>query len=170
MSQNDKSGESGGGNLYKVTFDLKEERAGWPPVSVERLWAETTGVKLELRLVNIPYFARGVSVGDRVQVRPDHDRREFVYDKLTAESGHSTVRIVLIDAGSRSEIESKIVEFGCSWEGTDRFPVLFAVDIPPAVDYRTLRYWLEMRTADRVIEFQESAISSLHRAQLPSFP
>jgi len=137
---------------------------------VERLWGERTDVKLELRLVNTPFFARGVSFGDRVQVRADHDRRELVYEKFTGESGHSTVRIVLMNPKSRGEVESRIQDAGCSWEGADQFKALLAVDIPPTVDYCSFREWLSARNDHGTIEFQESAISSVHRAQLPSFP
>jgi Domain of unknown function (DUF4265) len=169
-TMNQRPTSAGGAKMFKVAFDLQPERPNWPPVSVERLWGEKTAVKFEIRVVNTPFFARGVAYGDLVQVRADHERRELVFEKFTSESGHSTVRIILMGAGARDEVESKLGEAGCSWEGAEQFASLLAVDVPPAVDYRPLRDWLRARAGDGTIEFQESAISSNHRAQLPSFP
>ncbi|MBS2546426.1 DUF4265 domain-containing protein [Catenulispora sp. NL8] len=168
MSQQPTS--ASGAKMFKVAFDLDAEKPNWPPVSVERLWGEKTEVKFEIRLLNTPFFARGVAHGDLIQVRPDHERRELVFDHFTSESGHSTTRVVLMDTEAGSEVETRLREAGCSWEKSEQFASLLAVDVPPAVDYRPLREWLRALTADGVIEFQESAISSIHRGQLPNFP
>ncbi|MEU6505505.1 DUF4265 domain-containing protein [Streptomyces sp. NPDC046942] len=156
--------------MFKVAFDLESEGSDWPPVSVERLWGEKTKVKYEIRLLNTPFFARGVAYGDLIQVRPDHERRELVFEKFTSESGHSTVRIILIDSEARGGIESKLREAGCSWESAEQFAPLLAVNIPPEVEYRELREWLCARVSEGIVDLQESAISSHHRAQLPRFP
>ena len=58
-----------------------------PLVAVERLWGEKTNVKLEIRVASIPFFVRGVSLGGLIQIRPDHARRELVFERLRAESG-----------------------------------------------------------------------------------
>jgi hypothetical protein len=156
-----------GAKLFKVAFDLDLERPGWPPVSTERLWGEKTRVKFEVRVVNTPFFARGIAYGDLVQVRPDHDRRELVFERFTAESGHSTVRIVFMNTEARGDVEGGLEAARCSWESTRQFGSLLAVDIPSAVDYRALRAWLRKRADSGAIEFQEGAISSVHRQQLP---
>jgi hypothetical protein len=152
-----------GRTTFEVAFDLESEGRGWPPVSVERLWGEKTGVKFELRLLNVPFFARGVAYGDLVHVRPDNDRRELVFEKLNGESGHSTVRVVLKDRDARTEVEDRLEAAGCSWETAAQFAALLAVDVPRAADYQALREWLLARTAEGVIEFRESAVSALHR-------
>jgi hypothetical protein len=129
-----------------------------------------TAKKFELRLVNTPFFARGVSFGDLISVRPDHVRRALVFDRLNAGSGHSTVRIILMEESARTEVQLKLREFECSYEGADQFESLLAVDIPPNVNYFPLREWLVGRNDDGIIGIQESAISAVHRSQLPSFP
>lgn len=156
-----------GARLFKVAFDLGLERPGWPPVSIERLWGEKTRVKFEVRVVNTPFFARGIAYGDLVRVRADHDRRELVFERVTAESGHSTVRVVLMNAETRADVEGRLEEAGCSWESARQFGSLLAVDIPLVADYRALRAWLSERADAGAIEFQEGAVSSLHRQQLP---
>ncbi|MEU7306200.1 DUF4265 domain-containing protein [Streptomyces sp. NPDC007206] len=159
-----------GAKLFKVAFDLTAERPNWPPVSVERLWGEKTGVKFEIRIVNIPFFARGIAFGDLVRVRPDNERRELVFDEFTRESGHSTVRIITLRQEFKSELEARLAESGCSWELAPRLENYMAVDIPSTVEYRELREWLISRTSAGEIEIQESAISKLHQRQLPNFP
>ena len=84
-----------GRTAYEVAFDLKPEAPNWPPVPVERLWGERTAVDFEMRLLNVPFFARGVAYGDLARVRPDQDRHELVFERLNSESGHSTLRITL---------------------------------------------------------------------------
>lgn len=155
---------SSGAKLFKVAFDLELERPGWPPVAVERLWGEKTNVKLEVRVANIPFFVRGVSFGDLIQVQPDHERRELVFERLRAESGHSTIRIVIMKAEARQEIESALSRAGCSMENAVQFENLIAVDIPPETPYQALLQWLVARREDGDIEVQEAAISTGHRA------
>lgn len=137
---------------------------------MERLWGEKTDVRFEIRLVNTPFFTPGVAVGDLVRVRADHERRELVYVGFTAESGHSTVRIVFLRSEVRDSVERRLRELGCSWEITERFQKLMAVDVPPDVSYGDLRPWLLQRIESGDIEIQESAISAVHRGQLSKFP
>lgn len=159
-----------GAKLFKIAFDLDSEGAKWPPVSVERLWGEKTSVRLEIRVVNTPFFVRGISFGDLIQVRPDNDRRELVFERFKQESGHSTVRIIFLEQGERSVIESSIRDAGCSWEFAHGFPNYIAVDIPPVVEYGNLRDWLVGKVSSGEIEIQESAISTLHQGQVSNFP
>ncbi|MFJ8363004.1 DUF4265 domain-containing protein [Streptomyces sp. NPDC093984] len=159
-----------GAKMFKVAFDLNRDDSGWPPVSVERLWGEKTDVRFEIRVANTPFFVPGIAFGDLIRVRADHERRELVYESFTAESGHSTVRIVFMRDGARQSVERKLQEAGCSWETTDGFENLMAVDVPPEADYGDLRPWLRERVASGDIEIQESAISGRHRAQLDEVP
>ncbi|MEE1782760.1 DUF4265 domain-containing protein [Kitasatospora sp. NPDC048239] len=167
---NERPTSESGAKLFKVAFDLEEERPNWPPVSIERLWGEKTAVKLEIRVVNTPFFVRGISFGDLIRVRPDNERRELVFESFTSESGHSTVRIVLLRDTEREIVELKLRSAGCSWELAHSFGNLLAIDIPPTVEYGELREWLLAQVEAGVIEIQESAISSIHQQQLPSFP
>lgn len=155
---------------FEVAFDLLPEAPDWPPVAVERLWGERTAVDSELRLLNVPFFARGVAYGDLVHVRPDHDRRELVFERLNGESGHSTVRITLLDGRARRDVQDRLRAAGCSWETAAQFAALLAVDVPADGDYRALRDWLTARSGEGAIEFQESAISARHLEQVPNFP
>ena len=153
---------------FEIAFDLTPQTPTWPPVAVERLWGVRTAVPSEVRLLNVPFFARGVAYGDLVHVRPDHDRRELVFERLNGESGHSVLRVAILRKGARGQVEGHLRRAGCLWETTAKFPALLAVDVPPDADYPALRAWLEALAVERVVEFQESAISALHLDRLPS--
>ncbi|MFI6101859.1 DUF4265 domain-containing protein [Lentzea sp. NPDC051213] len=158
-----------GASLFQAVFDLKSEGADWPPVLIERLWGEKTG-KLELRVVNTPFFVRGIAFGDLISVRPDHERRELVFDGLKSESGHSAVLVVFRRHSKRGEVERKLRESGCDIGTLSTFENLISISIPPVVDYGELRGWLLEQAAAEDIDLQENAISKIHRRQLPEFP
>ncbi|MEY9889138.1 hypothetical protein ABIA35_006106 [Catenulispora sp. MAP12-49] len=163
-------GPGTGRSTFEVAFDLKPEAPNWPPVPVERLWGEKTTVEFEMRLLNVPFFARGVAYGDLVHVRPDQERRELVFERLNGESGHSTLRITVLDQRAGRDVQTRLRAAGCSWETAAQFSALLAVDVPADGDYRALRDWLVARRSEGTIEFQESAISARHLEQVPDFP
>ncbi len=170
IMEGDRPVSPGSAKMFRVAFDLASERPGWPPVSTERLWGEKTGTKFEVRLVNTPFFARGISFGDHVQVRPDHERRELVFEQLMSKSGHSTIRIVYLQRNLRGEIEVELQGAGCSFERAGQFEALLAVDVPPSANYLSLRSWLGERAREGILELQEAAISLVHKTQLSNYP
>ena len=150
--------------MFKVAFDLQDE-GDWPPVLIERMWAEKTG-KLQLKVLNTPFFARGIAFGDLISVRPDHERRELVFDGVVSESDHSTVRVVFMSDDHREAVETRLREAGFTIATLSQFESLIAIDVPPTTDYAELRAWLLPQEADEAIGFEEGAISAVHRAQL----
>jgi hypothetical protein len=138
----------------------------WPPVSVERLWASKTDERMMVRIENVPFYLRGLAFGDIVQVRPDHERRELVYEKFVRESGHSTVQIVLHASEAEDDAVRVLTSLGCSWE-VSNVAEYWAVDVPASVEYPLLRAELLRMKEGGAIGFQEGALSSRHRAQLP---
>ncbi|XVV00189.1 DUF4265 domain-containing protein [Actinosynnema sp. CA-248983] len=152
---------SSGKRLYQVAFDLPSDIAERSVASVERLWAEKTAVKMEVVVRNTPFYFKGIANGDVVRVRPDHDRRELVFDGFVAESGHSTVRLVF-KADARAEVGEVLRTFGCSWE-IDAGEVLWAVDVPVDAEYSLLRASLLKFVERGDIGIEEGAVSSGHR-------
>jgi hypothetical protein len=77
----------------KVRIDLTPiVEDGWPPSTAEWLWAQDLGDERYCR-DNIPVYARGVAVGNIVQVRRDEDILEFA--AVVEPGGHSTFRVML---------------------------------------------------------------------------
>lgn len=148
--------------LYKVAFDLPEETARWARASAERLWTGKTSVKMEVQVRNTPFYVKGVAFGDIVRVRADHERRELVFERFVSESGHSAVRIIIKDDGTEEEVDAMLRAFDCSWE-IDTTGSLWAIDVPPHVDYVSLRTTLLRIASQGKIGIEESALSRTHR-------
>lgn len=138
-------------------FTLKkgalDEKTPWPPCERESLWAEKIGTRVA-RLLNVPYYAKGVAYLDEVNVRDltlpngmnsdDVDQNVFDFDSVSKHSGHATVRAILISERHRRNAEeaiSRIERLGCRWESADQG--LLAIDIPPEVDQRDVMEVLE---------------------------
>ncbi|WP_243869860.1 DUF4265 domain-containing protein [Streptomyces liangshanensis] len=56
----------------KVFFRRNEDEAGWPPASVESLWAVDLGDGT-VRPDNIPWFVRGIADHDIIRVETDDE-------------------------------------------------------------------------------------------------
>lgn len=164
-SSPDRGGSSGADaaeRLYKVAFDLPEEIAAWAPGTTERLWTGKTSVRMEVQVRNTPFYVKGIAFGDVVRVRPDQERRELVFDDFVSESGHSTVRVVLSDEGVRDTMTDLLNDFGCSWE-IDTTGLLWAIDVPPNVDYESMRADLLRIKDEGRIGVEEAALARAHR-------
>ncbi|RKT53660.1 DUF4265 domain-containing protein [Saccharothrix australiensis] len=151
--------------LYKIAFDLPDATVAWARASVERLWAGKTLVKLEVQIRNTPFYVKGIAFGDVVRVRADHERREFVFEEFVSESGHSTVRIILKEDDAEEMADALLRSFGCSWE-TDASGYLWAIDVPPQVDYGSMRDALLRVAGEGKIGIEEGALATAHRRGL----
>ncbi|WP_372663232.1 DUF4265 domain-containing protein [Amycolatopsis kentuckyensis] len=147
--------------LYQVVFDLPDDIAAWAPGTSERLWAAKTSVRLEVEVRNTPFYFKGISYRDRVRVRIDHERRELVFDEFVAESGHSTVRVILMDPGGAAAVAELLDGFGCTWE-IDAGERLWVIDVPPSADYDAVLAELVKLLEAGKIEVQEAALSEAH--------
>ncbi|MBM2615794.1 DUF4265 domain-containing protein [Actinoplanes sp. LDG1-06] len=153
--------------MFQVAFDLPQESATWPPFSTERIWAKKTSAPYQLEVQSVPFFVRDLSRGDIIRAKPDHERRELVFDGLVRHSGHSTIRVILRD--KTDENRDRVLEMfraaGSSWEFTS-VDFHFAVDLPGEVDYRSLRSMLVEATSTGAIEVEEAFVAPAHVAQL----
>jgi hypothetical protein len=81
------------GEHVKIRFEIERDENGYPPVSVEYLWA-VPHERGQFRIDNIPFFVLGVSCDDIVDAQKDQtEMLRFV--SLAVEGGHSTVRVIL---------------------------------------------------------------------------
>lgn len=165
MTNSETSSDGGAGNeerLFKIAFDLPDDITSYALVPTERLLGAKTDVKMEVEIRNVPFYVKSIAYGDIVRVRVDNDRRELVFETFVAESGHSTIRVLLKRDSVASELRSVLRRFGCDWE-IDVNKVLWAVDVPAAADYRGLMGALEELADAGAIGVQEAAISTTHR-------
>jgi hypothetical protein len=107
-----------------------------------------------------------VSYRDTIRVRPDNERRSLVFDGLVSQSGHSTVRL-MVEQPDVQRVKDMLTVAGCTWESDER-PTFLAVDVPPGVNYPTLRRDLLRLRDEDAIGIDVGAVSSVHQAQLDS--
>ena len=136
----------------KLLFRLERDPDGYPPVDVEGIWAivQADG---SYEIDNIPFFARGVAVGDVVSAKRIDD--EFFFEKLLRPSGHSLVRIIVYDEAEVPKLCSELKSLGCDLEldGT-----LVAVDVPAEVPYTPICRLLEAGSDAERLGFQEAVL------------
>jgi hypothetical protein len=128
----------------KVHFRMDIDEDGWPPASVESLWALDLGDGT-VRLDNTPWFVRGVASGDIIRVQPD-DEGVLWAGETVQPSQNCTIRlIVLKDDGSAAARQSVLEVFhrlGTTGEGIEQFRMV-ALDVPPQADLPKIRELLE---------------------------
>jgi len=136
----------------KILFEFKN--AINDEYGIESAWAVPEG--LYYRIDNILFYASEYSLGDIVNVE---DRKgELFVIELIKESGHSTVRIVFYDINDVVKTREYLKNLGCESEISD-IPTLIAVDIPPNVDYKKIKAYLEDGTSLSKWGYEEACIA-----------
>ena len=135
-----------GSKLYKVMKMKKlflnlEVIDGYPPVSMESIWAEVTEEGY-LKINNIPFYSKEVSFGDIVS-GIQTEENYLLYDKTIIHSQNSTLRIVFFNEHQKfkDKILTKLIDLGCEFEA---FNVNFyAINIPIQVDIEEIYIFLD---------------------------
>jgi hypothetical protein len=140
--------------IYKVRFPLEQDEDGYPPASDELLWAQlvSSGV---YRVDNIPFFVRGISLGDEVCVDTVHG--ELVYRSVHRQGGHRTIRLLVGDETQVPRIRDELRAIGCSSE-LSHIPILVAVDVPRDVSAAVIRAYLDRSMHAGTFEYEEGSV------------
>jgi hypothetical protein len=141
--------------LEKVQFVIEQDEDGYPPVSIETVWARRTSDGY-YELDNSPFYATEVSWKDVVDIEEMPDGT-LQFKRVVRQSGHSTIRVVALKKGEMEPLKRKLEEFGCSWEGGD-VPSLISVDIPPRVDIKRVRSLLQEGSDNGFFDYEESSV------------
>jgi len=139
---------------FKLNFPLVQDEDGYPPFASERLWVENIGTR-EFKIDNIPFYARNLSVGDIVEAEPNSEG-VLTYIRTTRPSSNSTIRVVLYDEGTRSELINELQHLGCDYEVAEP-QSLIAVNVPDTVDISRLLMFLDSKSGVEEIDYEESA-------------
>ena len=126
-------------------------------MTAETLWA--TPVQGGYKVDNIPFYVRGVAVGDIVEVFPTVGGG-LQFAKVVVPSRHSTLRIVLTDSDDVPVLRRILLEKGCETE-LSHIPTLIAVDVPPSVDLSAIESFLEPGVESGKWEFEEGCIGEI---------
>lgn len=119
----------------KVLFRLEQDEDGYPPENVEVLWGLLGPEGIELD--NIPFFAKGVALGDVVKAQQAPDNA-WEFEAVVRRGGHSTYRVLLLKKlpGDPKRTMDELIALGLSVEEDAG---LLAVDVPPAVELDGIR-------------------------------
>ena len=131
----------------KVVFRLEKDDDGYPPVEVESLWGieRRDGIELD----NVPFYARGIALGDVVAVQRAQDGA-LEFASVVRRGGHSTYRVLLkgADESDPQRTIEELIQQGLGVESD--VPCLLAIDAPPETDInRVVAYLLEGAHAGR---------------------
>ncbi|WP_433889912.1 DUF4265 domain-containing protein [Streptomyces sp. CA-111067] len=145
----------------KVHFRMVLADDGWPPVSVESLWAVDLGDGT-VRLANTPWFVRGIASDDVIRVESDNEGVRWARETVRA-SEHCTIRlIVLKDDGSTAARQSVLETFhglGTTGEGIEQYRMV-ALDVPPEADLPRIRKLLEHGAAKEWWHWEEGCVTA----------
>lgn len=139
----------------KVLFPLEQDEQGYPPASVESVWALPRGGG-RFQVDNIPFFAQGVAWGDIVLATPEE--AAFRFQEVIQPSGHSTLRVAISETADVASVRTLLEQQGCSVEQS-HLPRLIAVDVPPLVQLDALRALLEAGRVQERWDYEEACLA-----------
>ena len=140
----------------KVKFYLEQDEDGWPPETVETLWAKDVGGGM-YEIDTIPFFVRGIAYKDVVFAEPSDE--ELLFRKVVRPSGHNTIRIIFLDLAVKTQTCAALEGKGCAWEGS-HLDSLVSVDVPPSVCYNDVKQLLVKGEEAGQWEYEEGCLSS----------
>ncbi len=144
-------------DYVKIGFKLMQDEAGYPPATIETLWANRLREN-KYQILNTPFFATGVSYKDIVIAEEDVSRdNQLSFTRIEEMKGHQTMRSIFFDESVKEDVISKIVNAGCAAEYFKEYKLL-AIDIPAAVDINVIRNVLTEYTPEK-LDYEESALS-----------
>lgn len=145
----------------KIAFRLVQDGDGYPPASVETVWARASGDEMEYVIENVPFFSRDATLGD--QVRVVDDGAFLWFDKVTRASGNSLVRIVFFSSDDLPVVRTKLEEFGCETEFSRNFGIL-AVNVPSDSSLSLVRTFLEVKAKQGMLDYEEAITGGIRNS------
>jgi len=140
--------------LRKIVFRLRKDEDGYPPMEFESMWGmfldESSCV-----VDNVSYYVYGVSKGDTVAI--ENVDSELFVSSVIARGGHSTLRVFAEDPDTKASLifELKLLGAQCS---VTRGLSLFAVDIPPEIDFAKIDTFLASRCDGEHLAYEDACL------------
>jgi hypothetical protein len=140
------------GAKSRITFHIEQDEDGYPPVTIETVWARRLGTSDEYVIDNLPFFARDATLGDVVRAKSTPSG--LVFEEVVKWSPNSLIRVVVYDPSEMKEIRRKLKELGCS---TEEFAErqLIAVDVPGDVKLASVQEYLEGLSQRDIAGYEE---------------
>jgi hypothetical protein len=136
------------GRVIKMTENQMKIRllldpTDWHRASAELVWVEVLwgGTRKIFKILNSPFYARGISYLDVVDVVPAPDGYGLDYARTIQKSGHSNIWLQVPSPPPKAfkYYWSSLHELGCTYESSsedtkDGNKILYAVDVPPEAE------------------------------------
>jgi hypothetical protein len=137
---------------------------GWPPASVESLWAVDLGDGTA-RLDNTPWFVCGVASDDIIRVGVDDGVRSA--GETVRASRNCPIRLIVLEddgstAARQTVLKTSTVSRRQPGEGIDRYRMV-ALDAPPDADLPQIRKVLEHGAAKEWWHWEEGCVTAAWR-------
>jgi len=124
---------------------------------VESVWAAIVNEKEgHYKLKNIPFFVKGYASEDTVYAELEEER--LIVKGLVEESGSSTIQIICFKEENAGEIQKRLEELGCAWEGS-HLPGYFSVDVSVDLDYEPIREYLSEQEKKEILGYREACLA-----------
>ncbi|UTA66378.1 DUF4265 domain-containing protein [Emticicia sp. 21SJ11W-3] len=123
-------------------------------LAIENVWADKEGNFY--RIKNIPFFAYNLAYNDIVSVI--YEEEEWHFDEFIEASGHSTLRVIMLESEAMKNLTLKLEAFGCSWEGS-HLRYYIAIDIPADIEYSPIKEYLKKGEAEKKWSFEEACLA-----------
>ncbi|MGT0192272.1 DUF4265 domain-containing protein [Burkholderia pyrrocinia] len=104
---------------------------------------------------NVPYYVYGVSKGDAVAI--ENVDGELFVSSVISRGGHSILRVFAEDPGTKASLISELKLLGAQCSAT-RGLSLFAVDIPPEIDFTKIDAFLASRCDGEHLAYEDACL------------
>ncbi|MDD2049946.1 DUF4265 domain-containing protein [Pseudomonas putida] len=141
-------------HAYKIVlWRLEQDAQGYPPASVEGLWAKPGAAGYQVD--SIPFYAYGIAPGDTISIREEGEQAWF--EALQHSGGASVLRVRVNAADDLEQVRTALEEFGCRAE-VEKAVRMLAVEIPPSQSLDTLLYYLLSQREAGILDFEEGVL------------
>lgn len=133
----------------KIYFQLEIDEDGYPPFDVESLWVSTIDKGVGI-IDNIPFFVKGIALGDRVAFDDD-----FNFVAVEVPANNTTIRVYCPSWEKEVDIKNILKEENCSWE-LSHLPSLIAINVPNNRLEKVQSYLFERSNIEPLFEFENA--------------
>jgi hypothetical protein len=125
--------------LIKITYPVEAD--SWDGTNGENIWVQLVTAIPPHRAIaevcSIPVSTRTLSFGDKILLEYSESKRQVAFVAIVERGGHSTFHVLVEKKNSdASEMLKRIHLMGCGSEsGSHGSGELFAIDVPPEVDF-----------------------------------
>jgi hypothetical protein len=138
--------------IFKMTISLGDH--AWHGFGTETVWVEGLPDGT-LRLRNTPFFAKGLSYLDVVDVKVEDE--ELLFSGVRQRSRHSTYRLILEESTTDEQFADRWTAFaalGCTYESFGDLR-LYAVDVPTTEAVKAVYLLLQAGEQAGLWDFEE---------------